>query len=274
LGWLNWFVAETIAVGAALLNLIWVPFIALDKVAVPDVLLTFPIIAAFFVTLVHFACAYRMRVAVTYWQMLGAMIVFMSVQWTVASAAFKAALAASQSFFYRTRKGGGVSHATRIVTMPEMLLGTLLAAGAATIFAVNVYRHLEADLFATILLLQSLPFFSAVALVWLERLGDRKLKSRCCTSGNLRPNLKLGRPERVVFQSRHAPLSTSTLTAVRLGMWNEFGYDAYALIRLSSDNRQRLSGQFKASCFKSRRLREALTRSVRIRCQTKPENDK
>jgi hypothetical protein len=64
------------------------------------------------------------------------------------------------------------------------------------------------------------------------------------------------------------------LTAVRLGMWNEFAYDAYALIRLSSDNRQRLSGQFKASCFKSRRLREALTRSVRIRCQTKPENDK
>ena len=47
LGWLNWFVAETIAVGAALLNLIWVPFIALDMVAVPDVLLTFPIIAAF-----------------------------------------------------------------------------------------------------------------------------------------------------------------------------------------------------------------------------------
>jgi cellulose synthase/poly-beta-1,6-N-acetylglucosamine synthase-like glycosyltransferase/exo-beta-1,3-glucanase (GH17 family) len=176
LGWLNWFVAETIAVGAALLNLIWVPFIALDKVAVPDVLLTFPIIAAFFVTLVHFACAYRMRVAVTYWQMLGAMIVFMSVQWTVASAAFKAALPASQSFFYRTRKGGGVSHTTRIMTMPEMLLGTLLAAGAATIFAVNVYRHLEADLFATILLLQSLPFFSAVALVWLERLGDHQVK--------------------------------------------------------------------------------------------------
>src|SRR3984885_11107439 len=167
LGWLNWFVAETIAVGAALLNLIWVPFVALDLVAVPDVLLTFPIIAAFLVTLVHFACAYRMRVAT---------IVFMSVQWTVASAAFKAALPASQSFFYRTRKGGGASHTTRIMTMPEMLLGTLLAAGAATIFAVNVYRHLEADLFATILLLQSLPFFSAVALVWLERLGDRKLK--------------------------------------------------------------------------------------------------
>ena len=174
LGWLNWFVAETVAVGAALLNLIWVPFVALDIVAVPDVLLTFPIIAAFFVTLTHFACAYRMRVAVSYWQMLGAMIVFMSVQWTVASAAFKAALPASQSYFHRTRKGVGAAESPRIFTMPEMLLGALLVAGAAMIYAVNIYRHLEADLFATILLLQSLPFLSAVALVWLERLSGNQ----------------------------------------------------------------------------------------------------
>jgi hypothetical protein len=33
---------------------------------------------------------------------------------------------------------------------------------------------LEADLFATILLIQSLPFLSAVALVWLERLGESR----------------------------------------------------------------------------------------------------
>jgi hypothetical protein len=108
--------------------------------------------------------------------MLGAMIVFMSVQWTVASAAFKAALPASHSYFYRTRKGSGAGVTARIMVMPEMVLGVLLAAGAITIYAVNIYRHIEADLFATILLLQSLPFLSAVALVWLERLGDHKLK--------------------------------------------------------------------------------------------------
>ena len=62
------------------------------------------------------------------------------------------------------------------MAMPEMLLGALLAAGALTIYAVNIYRHLEADLFATILLLQSLPFLSAVALVWLERVSDHKLE--------------------------------------------------------------------------------------------------
>lgn len=177
LGWLNWFGAETVAVGAALLNLIWVPFIALDIVAIPDVLLTFPIIAAFLVTLVHFACAYRMRVAVSYWQMLGAMIVFMSVQWTVASAAFKAMLpSATHGYFHRTRKGGGAGVSTRILAMPEMWLGVLLVAGATAVYAANIYRHIEADLFATILLLQSMPFLSAVALVWLERFGENKIK--------------------------------------------------------------------------------------------------
>ena len=108
--------------------------------------------------------------------MFGAMIVFMFVQWTVASAAFKAALPASHSYFHRTRKGGGAAVTTRIMAMPEMLLGALLAAGALTIYAVNIYRHLEADLFATILLLQSLPFLSAVMLVWLERFSNRKLE--------------------------------------------------------------------------------------------------
>jgi exo-beta-1,3-glucanase (GH17 family)/cellulose synthase/poly-beta-1,6-N-acetylglucosamine synthase-like glycosyltransferase len=176
LGWLNWFGAESVAVGAVLLNLIWVPFIALDVVAIPDVLLTFPVIAAFLVSLVHFVFAYRMRVAVSYWQMLGAMIVFMSLQWTVASAAFKAALPASRSYFHRTRKGGGATVSPRIFAMPETVLGLLLIAGATAIYAANIYRHTEADLFATILLVQSLPFLSAVALVWLERFGNKNVK--------------------------------------------------------------------------------------------------
>jgi cellulose synthase/poly-beta-1,6-N-acetylglucosamine synthase-like glycosyltransferase/exo-beta-1,3-glucanase (GH17 family) len=180
-GWLSWFGAEIIAVAAALLNLVWVPFVAFKIVAIPDPLLTLPIISAFFVSLAHFVCAYRLRVAVPYRQMLGAMVVFMSVQWTVASAAFKAALPAHSSYFHRTRKGGqggqGAIVGTRIRTMPETALGALLVAGSITIFATNFYRVLEADLFGTILLIQSLPFLSAVALVWLERRSeDRSAK--------------------------------------------------------------------------------------------------
>jgi hypothetical protein len=58
--------------------------------------------------------------------------------------------------------------------MPETMLGALLVVGSITIYATNFYRVLEADLFATILVIQSLPFLSAVALVWLERLGEAK----------------------------------------------------------------------------------------------------
>jgi cellulose synthase/poly-beta-1,6-N-acetylglucosamine synthase-like glycosyltransferase/exo-beta-1,3-glucanase (GH17 family) len=174
-GWLNWFGAEIIAVAAALLNLIWVPFVAFKVVAIPDALLTLPIFSAFLVSLIHFVCSYRLRVAVPYRQMLGAMVVFMSVQWTVASAAFKAALPAHSSYFHRTRKGSGVSIHTRFTAMPEAVIGTLLVAGSITVFATNFYRFFETDLFAAILLIQSLPFLSAVALTWLERVSDGRL---------------------------------------------------------------------------------------------------
>jgi cellulose synthase/poly-beta-1,6-N-acetylglucosamine synthase-like glycosyltransferase/exo-beta-1,3-glucanase (GH17 family) len=175
-GWLNWFGAEIIAVAAALLNLLWVPFVAFKVVAIPDALLTLPIFSAFLVSLIHFVCSYRLRVAVPYRQMLGAMVVFMSVQWTVASAAFKAALPAQSSYFHRTRKGTGVSVHTRFTAMPEAVIGGLLVAGSITVFATNFYRFFETDLFGAILLIQSLPFLSAVALTWLERFGDRQLK--------------------------------------------------------------------------------------------------
>jgi glucan 1,3-beta-glucosidase len=173
-GWISWFGAEIIAVAAAILNLIWVPFVAFQVVAIPDALLTLPILAAFLVSLAHFMSSYRFRVVVPYWQMFGAMLMFMSVQWTVASAALKAALPARQSYFYRTRKGDGAILRAPFIAKPEALLGTLLVVGSITIYATNVYRYIESDLFATVLVIQSLPFLAAVVLAWLERLSNPK----------------------------------------------------------------------------------------------------
>jgi hypothetical protein len=125
-------------------------------------------------SLAHFTSSYRFRVVVPYWQMFGAMFMFMSVQWTVASAALKAALPARQSYFHRTRKGNGAMLRAPFIAKPEALLGALLVVGSITIYATNVYRYIESDLFATVLLIQSLPFLAAVALAWLERLSNRK----------------------------------------------------------------------------------------------------
>jgi hypothetical protein len=104
--------------------------------------------------------------------MLGAMVVFMSMQWTVASAAFKAALPAQKNYFHRTRKGGGHIARARFAAIPEAVLGALLLAGGITVLVTNIYRLLEIDLFAGILIIQSLPFLSAVALAGVERLSE------------------------------------------------------------------------------------------------------
>jgi hypothetical protein len=99
-------------------------FVVFRVVAIPDPLLLLPNVAAFLVSLPHSVSAYRTRVAVSNRQMLGAMVVFMSVQWTVASAAFKAAFAA----------------------IPEAVPISLLVAGGITVFATNFYRIVEIDL--------------------------------------------------------------------------------------------------------------------------------
>src|SRR5215472_11323614 len=171
IGWLSWLGAESVAVASAILNLLWVPFIGFRLVAIPDKVLTLPIVAAFMVTLMHFVFAYRLRVAVSLWQMLGAMFVFMSTQWTVARAVGHAAVQIGQGHFHRTPKGsmGGGVRAARFAALSEAGLGGSLVVGAIVLLATNIYRVFEIDLFAAILLLQSLPFLSAVLLATLER---------------------------------------------------------------------------------------------------------
>src|SRR6478736_9427006 len=85
-GWLNWLGAEAIGVVVAILNLLWVPVVAFAGIAIPDKILTLPILAAFVVTFVHFVALYRMRVAIPFGQMMAAVVAAMSVQWTVARA--------------------------------------------------------------------------------------------------------------------------------------------------------------------------------------------
>jgi cellulose synthase/poly-beta-1,6-N-acetylglucosamine synthase-like glycosyltransferase len=72
LGWLSWLGAESVGVLVALLNLIWVPFVAIIGIAIPDKVLTIPILAAFAVSFLHFVALYRLRVRIPGGQMLGA----------------------------------------------------------------------------------------------------------------------------------------------------------------------------------------------------------
>jgi exo-beta-1,3-glucanase (GH17 family)/cellulose synthase/poly-beta-1,6-N-acetylglucosamine synthase-like glycosyltransferase len=168
LGWLNWLGAESLGVVVALLNLIWVPIVAFADIAIPDKILTLPIIAAFVVSLLHFVVLYRLRVPVKWGQMLGAMIAAMSVQWTV-SRAVAQGLITEHLPFARTSKGGLSRMSIEFQAFWEAVIGVLLLVGAGVLIASNSYKQIrEIYIFAGVLVLESLPFLSAVAIAILE----------------------------------------------------------------------------------------------------------
>jgi len=168
LGWLNWLGAETLGVLVAILNLIWVPIVAFADIAIPDRILTLPIMAAFLVSLGHFLVMYRLRVPVKWGQMLGAMIAAMSVQWTV-SRAVAQGLITEHLPFARTSKGGLSRMSIEFQAFWEAVIGVLLVVGAGVLVATNSFKQIrEIYIFAAVLLLESLPFLSAVAIAILE----------------------------------------------------------------------------------------------------------
>ncbi len=167
-GWLNWLVAESLAVVAAVLNLIWVPFVVFVGVVIPEAVFTLPVIAVFGLSLVHFVVVYRLRVAVSWPQMMGALLVFMSMQWTVARAVRHATIGDRQIDFQRTAKGGCGSPRQGFPAFWEAAFGGLLAGGVLVLLVTNREQIREIYLFAAILCVQSLPFLSTVAITLLE----------------------------------------------------------------------------------------------------------
>ncbi len=54
-GWINWMGAEALGVAAAILNLLWVPVVAFGGIALPDSVLTLPVVVVFLINIIHFA---------------------------------------------------------------------------------------------------------------------------------------------------------------------------------------------------------------------------
>jgi exo-beta-1,3-glucanase (GH17 family)/cellulose synthase/poly-beta-1,6-N-acetylglucosamine synthase-like glycosyltransferase len=186
LGWLNWLGAESIGVLVAIFNLIWVPFVAFAGIAIPDKVLTLPILAAFAVSLTHFVALYWLRVAIPGGQMLGALFAAMSVQWTVARAV-GFGLVKDRLPFVRTAKGGWGRKTADFPAFWEAVMAALLIASAAFLHATNWESVREIDLYALVLLVQSLPFAASVGIAMLEasRANDfafwRSLESKLAT---------------------------------------------------------------------------------------------
>jgi exo-beta-1,3-glucanase (GH17 family)/cellulose synthase/poly-beta-1,6-N-acetylglucosamine synthase-like glycosyltransferase len=167
LGWMNWLGAESIGVLVAILNILWVPFVAFLDIAVPDKILTLPIVASFIVSLAHAWSLYELRVRVPKMQLFASLFAAMSVQWTVARAVGMG-LVKDHLPFVRTDKGGA-KRKTEFSAFWEGVIAALLLIGALTLVGTNIKQVREINLFAAVLCVQSLPFIAAVLLSILER---------------------------------------------------------------------------------------------------------
>ena len=172
-GWISWLGAESVGVLVAILNLIWVPFVAIVGIAIPDKVLTIPILAAFVIAVLHFVSLYRLRVAIPGSQMLGSVFAAMALQWTVARAV-GFGLIKDGLPFVRTHKGGSGRRSADFPAFWEAVLSVLLIGSAIFLHATNWESVHEIDLFALVLAVQSLPFVASVGLATLEstRLND------------------------------------------------------------------------------------------------------
>jgi cellulose synthase/poly-beta-1,6-N-acetylglucosamine synthase-like glycosyltransferase/exo-beta-1,3-glucanase (GH17 family) len=166
-GWVNWLGAETVGVLVAILNLIWVPIVAFAGIAVPDKVLTLPILATFTLSIVHFIALYRRRVAIPPGQAAGAMVAAMAMQWTVARAVANG-IVKDHLTFVRTAKGGAARKRVAFPAFEEAVLGGSLVVGSFVVFATNWDRVREINLFGCVLMVQSLPFLAAAALAAYE----------------------------------------------------------------------------------------------------------
>ncbi len=173
-GWLSWLGAESVGVVLALLNLVWVPVVALIGIAVPDKVLTVPILVSSALSVAHFVTLYNRRVRIGSAQAAGAMFAAMSMQWTVARAVAHG-LIFDHLPFVRTAKGGFARKRLAFPALGEALIGTLLLLGAATVFWSNIELQVrEINLFGIVLIVQSIPFLAAVGFALLEasRIND------------------------------------------------------------------------------------------------------
>jgi exo-beta-1,3-glucanase (GH17 family)/cellulose synthase/poly-beta-1,6-N-acetylglucosamine synthase-like glycosyltransferase len=167
-GWLTWLGAESLGVIIAILNLIWMPLVAFLGIAVPEAVLTLPVLATFAVMLVHFMVLYRTRVQAPVAASLGAALSAMALQFTVGRAVADGVVR-DQLPFVRTAKGGASRWSTRFPALWEAVLGSLLVMGSLTLHYRNEQQVHEISIFSAVLFVQSLPFLAAVAIALIER---------------------------------------------------------------------------------------------------------
>ncbi|MBK8175024.1 MAG: glycosyltransferase [Rhodospirillales bacterium] len=175
-GWSLW-LADALGTLASILNLIWVPVIVFVGVVIPTIAFTVPVLAAFVVNLLHCVLLYAKRVRSPMKHVPGAAVAAMSLQFTVARAVL-VGMIRDRLPFKRTDKGGNAKRGAENPALWELVLGGLLVASAIVLIVLNTTQITEMTVFASTLLVQSIPFLAAGVMVALERYQSRRMVVR------------------------------------------------------------------------------------------------
>ncbi|NJL08448.1 MAG: glycosyltransferase [Methylacidiphilales bacterium] len=176
MGWFNWLGAESVGVLLALLNIVWVPVVAFGGIAVPERILTLPIVATFFIYLVHFMWLYRLRVGIDPVRSIGAAIAAMGMQFTVAKAVADGVVKDNLPFNVTAKGGGKAKTGSDFAAFWETVIAGLLLLGAAVLHTTNEHQVHEINIFKWVLVVQSLPFLAAAGMAGLERTPLNELR--------------------------------------------------------------------------------------------------
>lgn len=163
-GWSYWFL-EGLSSFITLINLIWIPFMIYFLFMIPTIPLVLPIIAAFFVNILHSFILYKVRVKANFWHTFLSAITSMSLQLTIMRAIVEG-FTGKKMEFKRTEKGGNtlLNQKFSIPIKSEIFLFVGLIFSAWYFFTHNWMGITEMKVFAYVLLIQSVPYGSAIIL--------------------------------------------------------------------------------------------------------------
>lgn len=165
-GWFFW-LSDAFGAMTAFLNIFWVPFIIFVGVTIPTLPLTLPIVVAFLVNILHAFILYHTRVKMGIKETVLSAIASMSLQLVIFKAVYDGFVKDGLPF-KRTEKGGNTKKVNKNPIRHEMILAGLLTLSFFALYFTNFTRITEIYVFAFTLLIQSIPYYSAIILRIIE----------------------------------------------------------------------------------------------------------
>jgi exo-beta-1,3-glucanase (GH17 family)/cellulose synthase/poly-beta-1,6-N-acetylglucosamine synthase-like glycosyltransferase len=159
LGWTSWLGSEAVGAVLAVLNIGWAIYVSnVWGVSVPSLLLTVPLAISTLLQVLHFHVTYATRTKISISDRIGASLLALSLQSTVAKAVFEAVILRHMPFV-RTAKGkrstGGA------LPWFDISIASGLIVACYLLISRNWDDVVEINAFAAVVAIQSLPFIAA-----------------------------------------------------------------------------------------------------------------